>query len=697
MRQPSLSAPNSAIRKAAESIENRRNESVALIKPSLIDSTITGHLNKCWQSARTAKENSGVQNRTYECSLYRKGEYTPQKLAMIRKMKGSEEFHDIISVKCRAAESWLYEIIGLAEREPYTVTHTPIPDVPDDVGDMLVSKLAEFVIVNPEATDEDIANYEDELKDEVLKDIRSHAKKKVERARRRIHDIIEEGGWHDAVREFISDVVTYPAGILKGPIVSRKMDLAWDYGADGSPEVTVKKKYIMRFDRVSPFDIYPSPSSTGIQSSYLIELHRLERSELEECREMAGFDKEEIDKVLRDNITGDSWFSAEQQAEEAEERDHTDMGPDELFYVTEFWGAVKGQLLIDANIKRKDIEPNKSYQINAWWIGGCLLKLILNPHPLGLRPYQMYSFERVPGAFWGRGLPEIMMFPQNLCNAASRALVNNMAISSGPMVGVDHAMLRPGESVEFLYPWKIFNFDTSEQDVGLSPTSRGKLIEFFQPDSNANELMSVISAAQKWADEATGIPSYTYGQTGGVGGAGRTASGLSMLYSAAGKVIKNVSLGIDNKVIAESVKHLYTYLMLFDDDNSIKGDISIVASGSASLVAKEQQQIRVQELMNLTNNPIDQKIIGLRGRARMLRYVLKLHDYGDDIEGIVPTDEDIAAQEKAEQQMQQMLVAAQAGGGTDYGSQMPAPEETDAAGNHLQGMDTALFHQGGAG
>jgi hypothetical protein len=162
-------------------------------------------------------------------------------------------------------------------------------------------------------------------------------------------------------------------------------------------------------------------------------------------------------------------------------------------------------------------------------------------------------------------------------------------------------------------------------------------------------------------------------------------------------VIKNVSLKIDNNVIAESVKHVYTYLMIFDDDDSIKGDISVVASGSASLVAKEQQQIRVQELLTLTNNPTDLKIIGMRGRAHMLRQVLKMHDYGDEIESIIPTDEELAAKEQAETQMQQMLLAQQGMAGGNIGSQQPAPTETDVAGNRLQGMDTALFHQGGGG
>ena len=62
------------------------------------------------------------------------------------------------------------------------------------------------------------------------------------------------------------------------------------------------------------------------------------------------------------------------------------------------------------------------------------------------KPYAKTSFIKSPGAFWGKGIPEIIEDVQNVCNAATRALVNNMGISSGPQVEVNLERIPPNET-----------------------------------------------------------------------------------------------------------------------------------------------------------------------------------------------------------------------------------------------------------
>ena len=54
-------------------------------------------------------------------------------------------------------------------------------------------------------------------------------------------------------------------------------------------------------------------------------------------------------------------------------------------------------------------------------------------------------------------------------------------------------------------------------------------------------------------------------------GAGRTASGLSMLMSNAGKSIKQVIMYVDQDVIKATIHAHYEFNMLYDDDVTIKG------------------------------------------------------------------------------------------------------------------------------
>jgi hypothetical protein len=82
----------------------------------------------------------------------------------------------------------------------------------------------------------------------------------------------------------------------------------------------------------------------------------------------------------------------------------------------------------------------------------------LNYDPLGRKPYYLTSFEKVPGRIDGNGVADLCMDAQNMCNAAARALANNMGISSGPQVGVNVSRLPAGEDITQMYPWKIWQF-----------------------------------------------------------------------------------------------------------------------------------------------------------------------------------------------------------------------------------------------
>src|SRR6185437_12820695 len=113
---------------------------------------------------------------------------------------------------------------------------------------------------------------------------------------------------------------------------------------------------------------------------------------------------------------------------------------------------------------------------------------------------------------------------QDMCNAAARSLAANMAIASGPQVAVNTGRMPPGEDATQMYPWKLWQFESDPMGSTAPP------VIFFQPGSNADELMRVYERFSILADEYTGIPKYMTG-TEGTPGAGRTASGLSMMIS----------------------------------------------------------------------------------------------------------------------------------------------------------------------
>jgi hypothetical protein len=184
-------------------------------------------------------------------------------------------------------------------------------------------------------------------------------------------------------------------------------------------------------------------------------------------------------------------------------------------------------------------------------------------------------------------------------------------------------------------------------------------------------------------DEYTGIPAYTHG-VAAPSGAGATSTGLAMLMTAAGKIIKNVTESIDTRIVEPSVTWVYEHLMRYHPDPSIKGDAQVVAVGSGSLIAKEQRLIRMRELLDATRNDVDMQIIGLDGRAEFLRKVFRAYEL--DIEDIIPDEEELMPQE---QQFQAMLAAKAMPSTANLA--VPGPQTLDLAGNPAGGTDSAVF------
>jgi hypothetical protein len=124
---------------------------------------------------------------------------------------------------------------------------------------------------------------------------------------------------------------------------------------------------------------------------------------------------------------------------------------------------------------------------------------------------------------------------------------------------------------------------------------------------------------------------------------------------AAGKGIRQVVMHIDSDVIKPIVMRQFVYNMRYDDDESIKGDVEVVARGAVNLAMKETVNVRRIEFLNATANPVDMEIMGKEGRATILREVAK--GLQMPVEEVVPSREKSGYQERI--QSRAMAAAAQ--------------------------------------
>lgn len=618
-------------------LQDRQNQPVIL--------GLTSYLRGCWDRAQMAKR--PIEQLMLRALRQRNGEYEADKLQQIRAQGGSEIYMMITEVKCRAAESWLRDILLDNGSPPWDLHATPIPELSPKQTKEIQAILAERVLALVESAGEAPSpTVIAEMREMVTQDYRfailQASQARADRMKLKIGDQFAQGGWEQAFNDFITDLVTFPSAFVKGPIVRRQRVLGWKTDLGGRTMVEPIERLGPEYERVDPFYIYPEPGITNINDGYLFEYHPLSRTQLADLIGVPGYDDDAIRKVLEIG-NGQSWINedVELQKNEEERKYYSYMKPTPEFDTLEFWGKVSGRMLREWGMSEEDVpDEAQEYDANVWIVGNYVIKAVLNYDPLGEKPYAKTSFIKCPGAFWGKGIPEIIEDIQGVCNAAARALVNNMGIASGPQIEVNVERLPPNEDITQLAPWKIWQ--TINDPVGSSAPA----IRFTQPDSRASELMAVYERFSKLADDHSGIPSYVYGDLN-VQGAGRTSSGLSMLMGAAGKGIRQVVMHIDMDVVKPIVLRQFIYNMRYDDDESIKGDVEVIAKGAINLAVKETVNVRRIEFLNATANPVDLEIIGVEGRANILREIAK--GLQMPVDDIVPSREKIAFMSKIQQ------------------------------------------------
>lgn len=615
---------------------------------------LASYIRKCWQEAKQAKE-MGVERQMLKSLRQRRGEYEPDLLADLRRQGSAIVYMLLTSNKCRSAAAWLRE--ALADM-PWACEPTPIPDIDDNSKQVIMeyaqSELEKVMSLGVFPSQAEVQEFMISVRDQIYAKMLEIAKDRAERMTEKMKDQLHEGGFDDAMDEFIDDLVTFPAAILKGPVVRIRPQLKWVVGRDGKPSVVTQDAFKLEWERVDPFDIYPAPDATTVDDGYLIERHRLSRQDLVDLREVQGYSAPAINMVLENygrggniNLTA---TDSERRVAEGKSYGLND-NPSGLIEALQFWGSVQGKMLLDWGVSEKEVEdPLADYHVEVWLVDEWVIKATVNPDPLHRKPYYKTSWECIPGSFWGKSIPDLCADTQAVCNAAARALVNNMSLSSGPQVAYDVSRLPTGENLTQLYPWKVWQFKDLGNGGSVQP------ISFFQPQSNAAELMGIYDRFALLADEYTGIPRYMTGD-GASAGAGRTASGMQMLMTNAGKSIKNVVASID-RILKPAIERLYFYNMMYLDDLELKGDVNIVAKGAYALVQKQQQQQRQNEILSMVAaNPVLSQIAGPEGIAYLFREIVKTT--GIDVDKLVPDLPILRARMAMEQQQQQQAMMQQ--------------------------------------
>ena len=408
------------------------------------------------------------------------------------------------------------------------------------------------------------------------------AAKKMEK---KIHDQLQESGANTHLRSMAFEMALLGTGVMKGPFAVDKEYPNWNEEGEYDPLI----KTVPECSHVSVWDFYPDPEAKSMQDAeYVVERHKMSRTQLRALKSRPYFMNDAVDMAV---AKGPDYV---QKSWEMVMEDDDTQPTSERWEVLEFWGYVDVELLQEQGVNiPKELKELDEVNCNVWICNGEVIRFVLNPFKPTRIPYYATPYEHNPYSFFGVGIAENMDDTQTLMNGFMRMAIDNAALSGNLIIEVDETNLVPGQDLS-VYPGKVF------RRQGGAP---GQAIFGTKFPNVAQENMQLFDKARVLADESTGFPSFAHGQTG-VSGVGRTASGISMLMSAANGSIRTVVKNVDDYLIRPLGKAFFSFNMQFDFDESLRGDLEVNASGTESLMANEVRSQRLMQFLQVAQNPV---------------------------------------------------------------------------------------------
>ena len=429
-----------------------------------------------------------------------------------------------------------------------------------------------------------------------------------------IEDQLDESNANIILRNAIFESCLLGTGIVKGPFTFNKTLHRYNLSGNGNArEYAPEFVKVPRIEFCSVWDFYPDPNARSMEEcEYVIHRHRLNRNQFRDLINRPFFSKEKIEECLAmgGNYTKQDW----ETDLDLENNTYGDIEKNR-YEVLEYWGTIDAMTAREYNLEIDEaISDMSEIQVNIWTVRGKVIRIVENPFKPFRIPYQAFNYEKNPYQFFGIGVPENMDDAQSIMNGHARMAIDNLALAGNLVFDIDESALVNNQSME-VFPGKIF-----KRQAGVP----GQAIYGIKFPNTAPENMQMFDKFRQLADESTGIPSYSHGQTG-VQSMTRTASGMSMLMGAASLNIKTVIKNIDDSLIKPLGESMFQWNMQFyEGELPIIGDFEIKATGSSSLMRKEVRSQRLTMFLQTIQNPQIAPFVRISEVIKELAYSLDL-------------------------------------------------------------------------
>lgn len=586
------------------------------------------------QEAKEARKNEG--ERIIDCVKQISTKYKPD----IDPDTNIDITYNITAPIAKGIVSLLRDIVNDNIETPFVVKSTPIPSLPPDVEDKVVAKIQQLApqMVAQGMDLSDIKQATTELAKVAYGLVTKKAEAAASACKVRVSDMMIEGSFSNAFKDFLVNLVYFPNAFLKLSTKMRKVRVM------ENGEVTYALKPIRTVENINPLWVFPAPDAVDIEEAeYVIEQRFVSRMDLEALKYIGeGYSKEQIEKAVESYPEG--YFQNHDSSVGVTAAQSSDTNPLSMdgiigggstsfrngyYSLIGYYGLLRGDFL---NLFGADHDPDIGLEGEVWMIGEIPIMARANPVQSGKRPFFSTSFEKIPGNFWGE-CPVTRLKPiHRMCVATVKRLIRNVGFASGPTGTVVKSRLVNPSSPE-LAPYK-FN------EVKIDPTNaNANVYQFANVPIIAGELAQLMDQFVQWGYESIGIPRMALGSNTNLGSVGRTAGGMSMLIGQANKVIKQVVMDVEQDVI-EPLVDMFIDVDMFENGNAnLNGDVKAYSRSFSGLVEKEANTQDMSWILQSLAPLAQQGMVPPEAIKRILYNIMK--NKGIDTTGVFPDYDNI--------------------------------------------------------
>lgn len=595
---------------ADNNIEKQARENL-----NLHESQLGQNLLNKYMDFRSQREMS-IEYRWLQDLRQYKSEYDPEIKKRLENNR-SKAFIGETKTKVRTFVSRIIDLLFPANGEKnFSIDSTPVPDLhPDAIMDIQEQFQRED---GTEITEEDVKQL-----------INEEANRRATAMEREIDDQLSELRYRNIVRDVVTSGSIYGTGILKGPLVKQqriKKYLPRTGNTKGWVTVDVTK-ILPSCEHVSVWDIYLDMAARKPeQLREIFQRHLMNKNHLIELMDREDFNSQVIRDYLQAEPNGDAEYqNYENQMLEMNEHgaEPNPQNPKTNRYdVLEYWGFIASEDLEKVGVEIPDNLKGLEVAANIWLLGSYLIKAVISPVSGVKFPYYFYYYDKDESSIYGSGIPTISRDLQKILNASVRAMLDNAAISSGPVGEVNEDLLDPDDDARSLHANKIF------KRTGRGAEAANPALRVYSIPNYVSQYMQMTKFFMTLFDDVSAIPRFMHGEQTNIGSAGQTVRGLSMLMGAANITLKDQVKNFDEGITKPYIKAHYAWNMEFNDNDDIKGDFGVIPRGSTSLVAREVKVQSILDFLALTANDLDNTYIDREQAIRILEEAMDIEGYG---------------------------------------------------------------------